>query len=109
VVDYKTNLLGERDPEQVVEDSYRHQVAIYALAVLLGGAASAEIVYAFLERPDAVVTRRFDAGHREMLLDDMRRSIERVSTGQFPARPGPQCSDCPALNVICAGPELVQA
>ena len=65
VVNYKTNLLGERDPEQLVEDSYRHQVEIYALAVLRAGHLGRDRLHAFLERPDALVTavRR---GHREM-------------------------------------------
>jgi ATP-dependent helicase/nuclease subunit A len=109
VVDYKTNLLGDRDVEQIVEDSYRHQVTIYALAALLTGAERVEVVYAFLDRPDAVVTRVFEAGDAERLRDELAGMVATVREGRFEARPGPQCADCPALDLLCAGPALVTA
>ena len=62
VVDYKTNLLGERDPAEVVESEYTLQRLVYALACFRGGADEVEVVYAFLERPDAPVATVFGAG-----------------------------------------------
>jgi ATP-dependent exoDNAse (exonuclease V) beta subunit len=108
VVDYKTNMLGEREPADLVEQSYGRQVAIYALAVLRSGAPSVEIVYAFLDRPGAVWSRRFDAAEAEGLEDELRSWVAPVADGAFSPVPGPWCGDCPALDVLCAGPGLVE-
>ena len=109
VVDYKTNLLGDRDVEQIVDQSYRHQVTIYALAALLAGAEAVEVAYAFLDRPDAVVTRRFTADSADGLRAELARMVGGIREGRFEATPGPQCADCPALDLLCAGPALVTA
>jgi ATP-dependent helicase/nuclease subunit A len=106
VVDYKTNRLGERSPDELVDRSYGHQVAIYALAALLAGAGSVEVVYAFLDRPDAVAVRSFTTADAERLREGIRGSIDAILDGRFEARPGPHCADCPALDLLCAGPAL---
>jgi hypothetical protein len=106
VVDYKTNLLGDRTPDELVERSYGHQVAIYALAALLGGATSVDITYAFLDRPDAVVVRSFTSGDLDSLRDGVRASMAPILEGRFLPRPGPWCNECPALDLLCAGPAL---
>src|SRR5207244_3056185 len=59
VVDYKTNSIAERTPEEIVESDYRLQRLVYALACFRAGAEEVEVVYAFLERPDAVVSTTF--------------------------------------------------
>mgnify|MGYP006170308551 CR=1 FL=1 len=61
VVDYKTNTLAEGTPEEIVEADYRLQRLVYALACFRAGAEEVEVVYHFLERPDAVVSTRFTA------------------------------------------------
>jgi ATP-dependent exoDNAse (exonuclease V) beta subunit len=106
VVDYKTNVLGDRTPDELVERSYGHQVAIYALAALLGGATSVDITYAFLDRPDAVVVRSFTSGDLDSLRDGVRASMAPILEGRFLPRPGPWCNECPALDLLCAGPAL---
>jgi ATP-dependent helicase/nuclease subunit A len=106
VVDYKTNRLGDRTPDELVERSYRHQVAIYALAALLGGADSVEVVYAFLDGADAVALRRFTGEDVESLKDGIRSSLRPILEGRFEPRPGPWCGECPALDRLCAGPAL---
>ena len=106
VVDYKTNRLGERTPDELVDRSYRHQVAIYALAALLAGAQSVEVAYAFLDGPDAVAVRRFGADDADSLRDGIRASLGPILEGRFEARPGAWCADCPALDLLCAGPAL---
>jgi DNA helicase-2/ATP-dependent DNA helicase PcrA len=109
VVDYKTNFLGERIPDEVVDRSYGHQVAIYALAALLSGASSVEVAYAFLDRPGAVAVRRFSAGDVEGLREGIRASLTPIREGRFEASPGFHCADCPALDLLCAGPALPTA
>jgi ATP-dependent helicase/nuclease subunit A len=106
VVDYKTNLLGERTPDELVDRSYRHQVSIYALAALTGGAPSVEVAYAFLDQPDATAVRRFTADDAETLREGVRAAIAPIREGRFEARPGPWCGECPALDLLCAGPAL---
>jgi hypothetical protein len=102
----KTNRPGDRSPDELVDRSYGHQVAIYALAALLAGAASVEVAYAFLDRPDAVSVRSFTAGDADRLRDGIRGSLGPIREGRFEARPGPHCAECPALDLLCAGPAL---
>ena len=60
VLDYKTNALEDASPEEIIEGSYSLQRLVYALACFRAGAEEVEVVYHFLERPDAVVSRTFD-------------------------------------------------
>ena len=59
VVDYKTNVVGEGTPEEIVDQDYRLQRLVYALACFRSGAHRVEVVYHFLERPDATVSALF--------------------------------------------------
>ncbi|HZG36307.1 MAG TPA: UvrD-helicase domain-containing protein [Gaiellaceae bacterium] len=107
VVDYKTNSLAEGTPEELVEADYRLQRLVYALACLRGGAEEVEVVYHFLERPDAVVSASFMRGDVTSLEAELSAAIARIRAGEF--RPTPSeftCAGCPALDVVCAGPRL---
>jgi ATP-dependent helicase/nuclease subunit A len=107
VVDYKTNLLGESAPEEIVEADYRLQRLVYALACFRAGAEEVEVVYHFLERPDAVVSTTFARDGVAALEAELSAGIERIHAGEF--RPTPSefaCSTCPALDLVCAGPRL---
>ena len=106
VVDFKTNRIGERSVEDMVDDSYGVQVATYALAALRAGAAEVEIAYAFLENLEVTPTRSFTAADAPRLEAELRADIDAIRAGQFPARPGFQCRDCPALDLLCAGERL---
>jgi ATP-dependent exoDNAse (exonuclease V) beta subunit len=107
VVDYKTNELGERDPAEVVEAEYTLQRLVYALACFRGGADEVEVVYAFLERPDVPVSTVFDQGDVASLEAELSAAIARIDAGEFVPTPSEfACSDCPALDVVCAGPRL---
>jgi ATP-dependent helicase/nuclease subunit A len=106
IVDFKTNRLGERTAEEIMDGAYAEQVGTYALAALRSGAPAAEIAYAFLEDADAVAVRRFSTEDAERLEHDLRDAIEAIRAGRFPARPGPHCRECPALDLLCAGPGL---
>ena len=59
VLDYKTNSLAEHEPDEIIEADYRLQRLVYALACFRAGADEVEVVYAFLERADAVVSTTF--------------------------------------------------
>ena len=107
VVDYKTNLIGESTPEEIVEADYRLQRLVYALACFRAGAEEVEVVYHFLERPDAVVSTTFARDGVAALEADLSAGIAAIHQGEF--RPTPSefaCSTCPALDLVCAGPRL---
>jgi ATP-dependent helicase/nuclease subunit A len=107
VLDYKTNALGEETPEEVVEHSYRLQRLVYALACLRAGASEVEVVYHFLERPEAPVATTFGRDQVPLLEAELSAAIAAIRVGDF--RPTPSeyaCAGCPALDVVCAGPRL---
>jgi ATP-dependent exoDNAse (exonuclease V) beta subunit len=107
VLDYKTNTLEEGTPEEIVEHDYRLQRLVYALACFRAGAQEVEVVYHFLERPDAVVSTVFARGQLPELEAELGQAIARINAGEF--RPTPDdfiCNGCPALDVVCAGPRL---
>jgi hypothetical protein len=108
VLDYKTNSLAEGTPEEIVEADYRLQRLVYALACLRGGAEEVEVVYHFLERPDAVVSTRFSSDDLPALEAELSAAIARIQEGDF--RPTPSeftCAGCPARDRVCAGPRLL--
>jgi len=107
VVDYKTNSLAEGEPEEIVESDYRLQRLVYALACFRAGADDVEVVYHFLERPDAVVARTFGRPELPALEEELSAAIRRIDAGEFTPTPSEfTCAGCPALDVVCAGPKL---
>ena len=107
VLDYKTNLIGESSPEEIVEDDYRLQRLVYALACFRAGAEEVEVVYHFLERPDAVAATTFTLEQLPELEAELSAAIARIHAGEFRPTPGEfACSSCPALDLVCAGPRL---
>ncbi len=107
VLDYKTNALAGRDPAEIVAAEYATQQTVYAIACLRAGAREVEVVYHFLETPDAVVSTMFTVADAESLEAAVSASIARIRSAEF--RPTPSafaCSGCPALDVVCAGPRL---
>jgi hypothetical protein len=110
VVDYKTNSLAEGTPEEIVEADYRLQRLVYALACFRAGADEVEVVYHFLERPDAVVSTTFPRDELPALEAELSEAIATIQSGDF--RPSPDeftCAGCPVLDVVCAGPRLPNA
>jgi hypothetical protein len=80
---------------------------VYALACFRGGAEEVEIVYQFLERPDAVVATLFTRDDVPELERELSEAIARIDAGDFVPTPSEfACSDCPALDVVCAGMRL---
>jgi len=108
VVDYKSNLLGGADPREIVDAEYRLQRLVYALACLRDGAEDVEVAYQFLERPDDVVSAIFSAGDAAELEAELSNAIARIRSGVFVPTPSEfTCADCPALDLVCAGPRLL--
>jgi ATP-dependent helicase/nuclease subunit A len=107
VVDYKSNVLDGADPDEIVSAEYGLQRLVYALACLRDGAEEVEVVYQFLERPNDVVSATFSATDLPRLEAELSAAIARIRAGDF--RPTPSelaCADCPALDLVCAGPRL---
>ena len=107
VVDYKSNALEGREPAEIVEAEYTLQRLVYALVCLRDGASEVEVAYQFLERPNDVVSATFTAEDTPALEGELSAAIARIRAGDF--RPTPSdfaCSDCPALDLVCAGPRL---
>ena len=107
VVDYKTNALGDASPDEIVEQDYRLQRLVYALACFRAGAEEVEVVYHFLERPDAPVEAVFSRADVPELEAELSAAIARIQAGEFPPTPSDfACAGCPALDLVCAGPRL---
>ena len=107
VLDYKTNSLAEGTPDEIVETDYRLQRLVYALACFRAGVDEVEVVYHFLERPDAVVSKTFVRADLPELEAELSEAIGRIRAGEFVPTPSEfNCAGCPALNVVCAGPRL---
>ncbi|MFO7571985.1 MAG: UvrD-helicase domain-containing protein [Gaiellaceae bacterium] len=107
VLDYKSNVLDGAGPSEVVEAEYRLQRLVYALACLRDSATEVEVVYQFLERPEDVVSTTFMRDDVPALEAELSAAIARIRSGEF--RPTPSefaCADCPALDLVCAGPRL---
>jgi len=107
VVDFKSNVLDGAVPAEVVESEYRLQRLVYAIACFRAGAEEVEVVYQFLEQPEDLVAARFRRGELPALEAALSEAIERIQAGSFPPRPSEfACAGCPALDVVCAGPDL---
>ena len=106
MLDYKTNKI-ERELEEIVADDYQIQRLVYALACLRAGYEEVEVAYAFLERPDAVVSATYRAADAAELERELDEVIEQVAAADFSPTPSAfVCSDCPANGVVCAGMDL---
>ena len=107
MLDYKTNSLAEGTPEEIVEADYRLQRLVYALACFRAGVDEVEVVYHFLERPDAVVSTTFARADVPALEAELSAAIGRIRAGEFVPTPSEfNCAGCPALDVVCAGTRL---
>ena len=102
-------MLGSSTPEEAAEHGYRLQRLVYALACLRAGADQVEVVYQFLERPEEPVSALFTAEDVPALEEELSAAIARVRDGAFTPTPSDMaCSGCPALDVVCAGPRLLE-
>ena len=108
VVDYKSDRLDGGEPADRVEGAYSIQQLVYALAALRSGAAQAEIVYCFLERPGDPVARTYTAADLPALEAELRDLAAGVSEGRFEPTAEPHrglCADCPGRPALCSWDE----
>jgi hypothetical protein len=109
VLDYKTNFLGEREPQAVADEDYSLQRAVYALVCLLAGAREVEVVYQFLERPADVVSETYTAAEQSALGDIVSAAIGRARSGIYTPSPSEYaCRGCPLLDLTCPGTRLLE-
>jgi ATP-dependent helicase/nuclease subunit A len=110
VVDWKSNPLGDLDPEDIVSAEYATQRLIYALAALRAGAEVVEVAHCFLERPDEPAVALYDASDAERLERELLGLAQGVVEGRFEPSAEPHfalCADCPGRAALCVHePEL---
>jgi ATP-dependent exoDNAse (exonuclease V) beta subunit len=111
VVDYKSDALEPgADLAALVDERYGVQRRVYALAALRGGAARAEIAYAFLERPGEPVATRYDTADADRLEDELLELAAGMLAGEYPVTANPHrglCESCPGRRALCSWPEEV--
>ena len=104
IVDWKSDPLGEQDPETLVAGSYTTQRTVYALAALRAGAEVVDVVHCFLERPDELAVASYDAGDAEALERRLLELAAGVVDGRFEPSAEPHfslCADCPGRAALC--------
>jgi ATP-dependent helicase/nuclease subunit A len=112
VVDYKTDALGNSDPEEHAE-RYATQGRLYALAASRAAASGNDdpprvrTAYCFLEAPERPVERSFDAAALQVARADIERLVAGVRAARFEVTDAPHralCYDCPARERLCIHP-----
>ena len=92
VVDYKSNVLEGRAPEEIIESDYTLQRLVYALVCLRAGATDVEVAYQLLEQPHDVVSKTFTPTDAQALESELSAAIARIRAGEF--RPTPSEFAC---------------
>ena len=104
VVDWKSDALGELDPETLTAQSYSTQRLVYALAGLKAGAERVEVVHCYLERPDEPAVAQYEAAEMERLEQELLALARGIVEGRFEPSPEPHfalCADCPGRAALC--------
>ena len=104
VVDWKSDALGEVEPEELTRDHYATQRIIYALAALRAGAERVEVVHCYLERPDEPAVAHYEAADMEALERELLSLAHGVVEGRFEPSSEPHfalCADCPGRAALC--------
>lgn len=110
VVDWKSDPLGEADPEALVAAGYSTQRLIYALAALRSGAEVVEVVHCFLEQPDEPAVALYESGDAERLERELLTLAQGVVEGRFEPSAEPHfalCADCPGRAALCVHDEAL--
>jgi RecB family exonuclease len=111
VVDYKSDALDpDTDLAALADERYGVQRRVYALAALRGGAARAEVAYAFLERPGEPVCTRYDAVDADRLEAELLKLAAGMLAGEYPVTASPHrelCESCPGRRALCSWPEEI--
>jgi RecB family exonuclease len=113
VVDYKSDALDGRDPEELCASAYATQRLVYALAALRAGAERVVVAHCFLERPDELATVEYTADRAGELEEELLEVARGVVESRFEPTDEPHrdlCADCPGRAALCSwGPERTLA
>jgi ATP-dependent helicase/nuclease subunit A len=101
IVDYKTNALSGRSPNELATD-YRLQGVVYRLAALRAGAPAVQMDFVFLEMPGDPVTVRSGPQDMPSLADELDEALAGLRQGRFPAIHGENCGRCSVAG-LCGG------
>jgi ATP-dependent helicase/nuclease subunit A len=111
VVDYKTNALEGREPEELMP-AYETQRDLYALAAG-GDGTPVRTAFVFLERPEQPVLGEHDADAVAATRERLDGLVAGIAAARFEVTPTPHralCHDCPARPRLCSHPpELTMA
>jgi ATP-dependent helicase/nuclease subunit A len=110
VVDYKTDRLGDAEPEALTERDYGTQRLVYALAALREGAPRVEVAHCYLERPDETALATFTARDADALAERLVGVAGGVLRAEFPVAQRPHrelCGTCPGRKALCSHPEAL--
>ena len=98
IVDYKTNALRGRSPEEALL-GYRLQADIYCLAALKCGASAVRMDFVFLERPDTPVPVEYDASALHELGATLEKALSGLRRSDFEPIRGEHCDACSVTEV----------
>ena len=109
VVDYKTGSPGKGRSAEKAAESYRYQMASYALAAMRMNLRPVKVVLAYLggDDPDECVTE-YGTGELPRLEGEVMSVIDSMAGGDFPAMTSfdehqcPWCAGGPNGAGICA-------
>jgi ATP-dependent helicase/nuclease subunit A len=105
VVDWKSDPLDDREPEELLGEAYSTQRLIYALAGLRSGAERVEVAHCFLERPDEQAFAAFTAADAGRLESELLELARGVVEARFEPAAEPHyglCADCPGRAALCS-------
>jgi ATP-dependent helicase/nuclease subunit A len=108
VVDYKSNPLEGREPEELTADHYSTQRIVYALAALRAGAPRVEVVHLYLEEPERPTSVAWEAADADRLEAELLELARGVVGGRFEPTPEPHaelCATCPGRAALCSWDE----
>jgi hypothetical protein len=108
IVDWKSDPLGEREPEELTAEAYSTQRIVYALAALRAGAEVVEVAHCYLERPDEPAVATYEPADTERLERELLRLADGLVDGRFEPSPQPHfslCADCPGRAALCVHDE----
>ena len=98
VVDYKTNRLRGRLPEEMA-GTYSLQASLYALAALRAGASEVQMELLFLEDAENPVAYHWTRSDLADLERGLKNVLGPLRAGEYPARPGTDCTVCQSARL----------
>ena len=98
IVDYKTNRLRGRTAKEV-GSSYNLQAKVYALALLLSGAAAVSMHFLFLEKPEEPYTLEFTLADEPALRDELDEAFSNLMSSDFSPPVDAACEGCRASGL----------